>query len=480
MKYIRDNTDQQPESTDNRYQKLLDICKNYCRNDYFQRFVYHDRRYYQTESLWWIDCWESIRLNNILHEHGVRDINHYFRTSEGQNFRDRWKKFLDKAIERKYDTTTLPAFSYLESIRLLANIGNEIPTGDLTTFFNKLCETDASNLMVYPRSNEIRTKSISLIDHLTRLYPDTFDFDAEREKLFYILKQLILECGWDRFSHTWSMILLEVMNDELKDIIKAKIPQPNQTDSRWCVGNNFTRKPRYALLVLINNIHIGSKYYEIIEPSRFSYAPAGYISYVFYISRVIDKIIQGFDGIKDIQIKIQEGSINEGYFRDLIKLGLSSALEKDKEIEWVEKEHETPSGRKSDIYVVVKRGINIPIELKILWRFREGYEPIEEVLEQTTDGTFCVLIVINPPSNPMYHDTYQGFEGWKRYVMDHPTYISGTLSGHARFQEEEPIKTTYLVSDHHFGLGERKRNITIQSYYIDLQKFIRSPYLKKI
>ena len=89
--YIRRRTDNLPLSNDNRIQALIDLCLLSCRNDYFERFCrYRPDIYHNQESLWWIDCWEAIRLNNILHELGIRDINEYFKNSEGEWFEKKW------------------------------------------------------------------------------------------------------------------------------------------------------------------------------------------------------------------------------------------------------------------------------------------------------------------------------------------------------------------------------------------------------
>ena len=164
LNYLRTRTDNLPITMDNRVQKLLDMCQTYCRNDYFHRFLKFDSDFYHNvESLWWIYCWESIRLNNILHELGIRNIESYFKTSEGYEFESKWEKFFKNANSLKYNRNSLPAFSYLECIRLMVNINKEIPIDDLKEFFQRLCEHNHQKCKLFPNSSEIRSKSISLI-----------------------------------------------------------------------------------------------------------------------------------------------------------------------------------------------------------------------------------------------------------------------------------------------------------------------------
>lgn len=63
LDFIRKNTDNIPRSYDNRLQFLLDLCQLPSKNDYYQRFLRYDSKYYHDKNHWWIDCWQSIRLN---------------------------------------------------------------------------------------------------------------------------------------------------------------------------------------------------------------------------------------------------------------------------------------------------------------------------------------------------------------------------------------------------------------------------------
>ncbi len=53
----------------------------------------------------------------------VRNIDNFLETSEGKAFRDNWTSFFRHSNMKKYDKNSLPAFSYLEGVRLLNNIG---------------------------------------------------------------------------------------------------------------------------------------------------------------------------------------------------------------------------------------------------------------------------------------------------------------------------------------------------------------------
>ncbi len=117
----------------------------------------------------------------------------------------------------------------------------------------------------------------------------------------------------------------------------------------------------------------------------------------------------------------------------------------------------------------------------MLWRFGDGYEPITENIEQISEGTHGIIIVINPPDNPTYLSKYQGFDGWKAFVQDHETYIPGTMrEDEDRIYSPDKIKTPHIFSDHYHLLGERERNITLLSFFVDLHNFVRSPYLSRL
>jgi hypothetical protein len=77
--YLREVKGNISASEDYRLQKLFEICTYNCGLDYYHRFLkYIPRHYSNREDLWWLDCWESIRLNNILHELNYRDIHEFF------------------------------------------------------------------------------------------------------------------------------------------------------------------------------------------------------------------------------------------------------------------------------------------------------------------------------------------------------------------------------------------------------------------
>lgn len=475
LDYLRQNTDNIPAYYDNRFQKLLDICQNNCRNDYFHRFLGIDKRHYAREDLWWIDCWQSIRLNNILHEYRIRSIFNYFETSEGKNFSNKWRKFYNLANRKKYERNSLPAFSYLECIRLIINLEESIDD-EFYHFIENICVLENDNLKFFPNSNELRSNSLILLNNISTKYGK--DVDKYRNDIWGTLKTLIKVCEWDQYSHTWVPSLLKINDDELLQLIRSKISDNGYIDSKWVSGNNFPRKARYAFLLLYKRLNIDVKYFEIIEPNRFVYAPIGYVNLYVHVGRVMDKILQGLKEIEDIQNKVKDGDIKEQYFKDQLIFGIKSVCENDPYIKWSEKEKRTTSGRISDIYINIKRGVDIPIEVKILWRFSDGYEPIIECLEQVTEGTFGIVVVINPPNNPEYKGKYHGFDGWRKYVEDHDTFVPGTITqNHDRFTKDDELKSRHFFSDHNHTLKERRRNITLLNYFIELSDFIRSPYL---
>lgn len=479
--YIRRRTDNLPLSNDNRIQALIDLCLLSCRDDYFERFLqYRPDIYHNQKFLWWIDCWEAIRLNNILHELGVRDINEYFKNSEGERFEEKWETFFQHANSSKFERNSLPAFSFLEGIRFLVNRHKPIPLEELHFFLTKLCNKSGQKFELFPRSNEIRAKSLELINYINQKCPNEYDLSTLYSNIRDDLKLLLRSCDWDQYSHTWASILLETEDEEIIDIIRQKIPKEGFIDSKWLNGNNYIRKPRFGLLALFHNINERMRYFELVEPDRFTYSPTGYVNSYVYVGQKIDNILQGFSEIQDIQKKVQKKDIREDYFRDLVKLGIKSLSDQDEIVKWSEKERMISTGRTTDIYIIVKRGVDIPVEVKLLWRFGNGYDPITENIEQITEGTHGIIIVINPPDNPTYLGKYQGFDGWKAFVQDHGTYIPGTMSeDEDRIYSPDELKTQHIFSDHHI-LGERERNITLLSFFVDLQNFVRSPHLRRL
>lgn len=480
--YIRRRTDNLPLSNDNRIQALIDLCLLSCRDDYFERFLqYRPDIYHNQKSLWWIDCWEAIRLNNILHELDIRDINEYFKNSEGERFEEKWKRFFRHASSNKFEGNSLPAFSFLEGIRFLVNLQKPIPLEELKIFLTRLCNKSGQKFELFHSSNEIRAKSLGLINYINQKCPKEYDLGTLYSNIRDGLKLLLRSCGWNQYSHTWASVLLETEDAEIIDIIRQKIPKEGSIDNKWLTGNNYHRKPRFGLLALFHNINEHVRYFELVEPNRFTYSPTVYVNSYVYVGQKIDNILQEFSEIRDIQKKVQNNDIREDYFRDLVKLGIKALSDKDEYVKWTEKERMTSTGRTTDIYVIVKSGVDIPVEVKLLWRFRDGYEPITENIEQITEGTHGIIIVINPPDNPTYLGKYQGFEGWKAFVQDHETYIPGTMrEDEDRFYSPDKLKTPHIFSDHHHILGERERNITLLSFFVDLQNFVRSQYLSRL
>lgn len=482
LDYIRKATDNIPAFEDNRFQKLIDVCMQNCRNDYYQRFLeYKGSYYHERKDLWWIDCWQSIRLNNILHEMDILTIDTFFDSSDGKHFRDKWENFFSFARSEMFGVSSLPAFSYLECVRFLVNMGRDIPYDELSKFLTKLYERNSNSLNLFSNSNEIRGQALYIIKQINERWPERFDLNYIETNLSKTLAKLLTESKWDQYSHSWSPTLLKISKKEIVDIIKSKIPIDGTINPIWINGTNFTRKPRYAFLLLFATLNGVKKFYELIEPNRFAYAPPNYVSNYIYVGRIVDQALQSFKDVKDLQKKIQDNEITEGYFRDLLKFGIATALANNENIKWAEKERPTGSGRITDISLTVQKGPEIPIETKLLWRFNSGYEPIEEVLEQLNIGTLGLTFVINPPDNPRYKSKYQDFDGWINFVKDHPTYIPGSIrSSNNLFEAKVEFKSKHFFSDHNHALGERKRNITLLNFFVDLRDYTRSPNLSKL
>lgn len=481
LNFIRIHTDDIPTNQDDRLQFLIDLCLLPCRTDYYQRFLKFVSKHYSSKNNWCVDCWQSIRLNNILHELGIRSINDFFLDdSDGKYFEKKWKVFFDFANEKKENSNSLPAFSYLECIRLLTNLGIEPPIDDINSFFRKLSQKTGNKLVLFPMSIEIRAQAINLIDLINEKFSGKYDFDEINSNLILILKEILINSDWNKYSNSWAPILIKIFkNDEIIHLITSKIPSDVKVDSRWISGNNFTNKPRFALLSIFPKLNDCNKYFEVIEPNRFVHSEYNYITNYINLAKIIDRTVQSFDDNRDLQKKVQDNEIREDYFRDLLKIGITSNIGND--IKWVEKEREVGSGRITDVLITVEKGPNIPIEAKILWRFKEGYNPIIEVLEQTNKGNLGITLIINPISNPLHQKKYQGFEGWKNYIEDHDTYVPGTIRDFNNyFESNEELKTKHLFSDHRFNFNGRTKNITLLHFFIDLQDYIRSPSLSKL
>ncbi|MBZ5529644.1 MAG: hypothetical protein LAN71_17315 [Acidobacteriia bacterium] len=483
FEYIRKATDNIPINQDNRFQKLLDICMQNCRNEYYQRFLgYKGIYYHNIKPLWWIDCWQSIRLINILHELNIQTIDAFFDTSDGKRFREKWGTFFGFALSEMMGANSLPSFSYLECIRFLINMGRDIPYTDLNDFLTKLSEKNGSSLRLFPNSNEIRAQAIYTIDRINEKWPGRYDFNGCKSNLLNNLEELLTKSKWDEFSFTWTPNILKISENRIINLIKAKIPINGSINSAWVNGNNFSKKGRYAFLLLAADLKTNKKYFELIEPNRFAYIPSRYIENYKYIGNVVDNVIQGFKDIEDIQKKIQDQDITEGYFRDILGLGVKGAIANNENIKWETPERVTNSGRITDISINVRSGPEIPIEAKLLWRFREGYEPIGEVLEQLNTGNLGITFVINPPNNPSYMSKYKNFEGWMNFVKDHPTYILGSIRNfNNQFEANAEFKSKHFFSDHHHRTSDgREKNVTLLNFFIDLQDYIRSPKLAKL
>lgn len=481
LNFIRTCTDDIPTNQDDRLQFLIDLCLLPCRNDYYQRFLGFNSKYYRSENDWWVDCWQSIRLNNILHELGTRSINYFVsEESDGKYFGEKWKVFFVVANNKKANSNSLPAFSYLECIRLLTNLGIEPPINDLNAFLRQLSQKRGNKLVLFPMSTEIRAQAINLIDLINEKFSGKYDFDEIYSNLIQTLKEILINSDWNKYSNSWAPILIKISkNGEILNLINSKIPSDVEIDSRWITGSNFTNKPRFALLSIFPKLNDCNKYFEVIEPNRFVFSSYNYINNYVNLANIIDRTVQSFDDNRDLHKKVQDNEIREDYFRDLLKIGISSNIGND--IKWVEKEREVGSGRITDVLITVEKGPNIPIEAKILWRFREGYNPLIEVLEQTNKGNLGITFIINPIGNPLHQEKYQGFEGWKNYIEDHDTYVPGTIRDFNKYFElNEELKTRHLFSDHRFNFNGRTKNITLLHFFIDLQDYIRSPSLSKL
>lgn len=339
MDFMRKFDSDIPMSTDNRLQNLLDICVSGCRHDYFDRFKqYRPEVYHGSENLWWIDCWESIRLNNILHELDVRHIDGFFTESlsGGGEFKKKWELFFRIAKSRKDDVNSLPAFSYLECVRFCVNLDREIQVAEFMSFLNKLCEIDEGRLKYYPKSLEIRIKALSIIEKIKNKKSDESEFDNIYASLTNIAIEMISSCNWNKFAHSLACALFELHNKEIRELIITKLKNEVTIESSWVNGLNFMRKPRYSLLLSINELK-NYKYFELVKPNCFVYTPSNYSAHYKNISCIIDNIVQSFytntdlqKKVQDLQKKVQDDDIKENikksYFRDLLKTGLSGSI----------------------------------------------------------------------------------------------------------------------------------------------------------
>lgn len=479
LDYIRKTTSDLDISADNRIQYLLGLCDLPCRNDYYHRFLKFNSTYYRTQNDWWVDCWQTIRMKNTLHKFELVDINIYLKeASDGEYFAEKWPKFYIHSKNNK-EKTSLAAYSYLECIRFLLNIGNgqldDTCYSELKIFLNKLCEYNGSGLKYFRLSNEIRANSLNLIASIKNSFQD-HELDEIYENTKNILIKMIDNAKWNMYSSTWSTFFIYELDDDILNMTKSKIPDDFLVDTNWISSYNHTHKPRYALLAAIDKLD-HCNFFDLLRPNTIAYTPNYKYKEYREIISILDKSVQALKEIRDIQRIVQDGNIDENYFRDLIKYSISPNA--DEEIRNAEKEAYRSSGRTTDILIVRRSRFDIPIEVKILWRFKsDAYEPINEILEQMTDGNFGFLVIINPPNNPTYHGKYQGFRGWKSYVEDHATYVDGTIREDDYYYGELKSKSTF--SEHISSISGRQRTVTLLSLFIDLSEYIRSPHLSTI
>jgi len=476
LNYIREKTSDINIEADSRLQHLFDLCQLPCRRDYYQRFLGFDVRFYRAKNDWWVDCWQTIRMKNLLYNFGLINLNEYLhQESDGKEFAGKWRHFFEYANLNK-EKVSLAAFSYLECIRFLLNTNESIGQNELTEikhFLNCLCEKKQGQLSYYKYSNEIRANSLNLIRRLQSSYSDS-EYEILYSKTETILTEMLRNNEWDKFSFTWCTFFLFDLDGDILLQTKSMIPNDFFVEFSWITGTNHIRKPRYALLASLEKLE-DIHYFEIIKPNPIVYTLPKKYKYNSTTITVIDKAIQSFKTVLDIQEKILSGRYTENYFRDLLRIALSS--NKSDDVDYIEKESFLSSGRTTDLLVVSRENHDIPVECKILWRFPSAaYEPITEIIEQLTDGNFGIIIVINPHNNPTYQKKYAGFEGWKSFIEDHDTYISGTIREKDDFYGH--LKTKCVYSEHTYNLGSRQKVVTLLSIMIELSEYIRSSHLK--
>ena len=476
LNYINEKTSDFNIEADARMQYLLDLCQLPCRSDYYERFLRYDSRFYKFKNDWWVECWQTIRMKNLLHKFGLIDLNEYLlKKSDGKEFAAKWRVFFETAKQNK-EESSLAAFSYLECIRFLLNINESLEQHQLDEikhFLNCLCQINNGELQYFSNSNEIRANSLNLIRSLQKTY-----FNSGYNVLYANTKKVLTEMlrtnDWDRFSFTLCTFFLFELDEDILIQTKSMIPSDFFVEHSWIAGVNHTRKPRYALLASLEMLD-DHKYFEIIKPNPIAYTPNVKYKYNCATISVIDNAIQSFKQVKDIQEKISDGKYNENYFRDLLRIALSS--NKSDDVEYIEREGFLSSGRTTDLFVVRRKGYDIPVEAKILWRFQGvAYEPITEVIEQLTDGNFGIIIVINPHNNPTHQTKYTGFEGWKSFIEDHDTYIDGTIRENDDYYGH--LKSKCVYSEHTCNINSRQKVVTLLSIMIDLPEYIRSSHLK--
>jgi len=476
LDYIRKKTSGIDINADSRIQHLLDLCQLPCRSDYYERFLRYDNRYYRCKNDWWVECWQTIRMKNLLHNFGLIDLTKYLtEKSDGEEFAEKWRFFFDSANENK-ESVSLAAFSYLECIRFLLNINETLSQDKLNQinqFLNRLCEKKDGQLRYYSYSNEIRANSLNLIKSLQVSYPNAV-YEELYSKTHSVLKEMLQTNDWDEFSFTWYTFFIFELDEDILLHTKSMIPDDFFVEYSWVNGRNHTRKPRYALLATLDKLG-EMEYFEIIKPNPIVYTPYSKYKSNLATINVIDEAIQSFKQVRDIQDKVTENKYNENYFRDLLRIALVS--NKSDDVEYIEKEALLSSGRTTDLLIVRRNDYDIPVEVKILWRFKTvAYEPINEIIEQLTDGNFGIIIVINQHTNPKYCHMYQGFDGWKAFIEDHTTYISGTIRERDGYYGN--LKSHSVYSEHICNINGRQKVVTLLSIMIDLTEYVRSTHLK--
>ena len=204
----------------------------------------------------------------------IRSIHHFFSDkSDGKYFQEKWGAFFNIANNKKGESNSLPAFSYLECIRLLTNLGIEPSINDLNAFLRKLSQKRGNQLVLFPMSTEIRAQAINLIDLINEKFYRKYDFDEIYSNLLLTLKEMLINSVWNIYSNSWAPILIKMSeNDEIIDVIKSKISSGVKIDSRWISGSNFKQKPRFALLSMFPKLDECNYYFEVIEPNRFIFS----------------------------------------------------------------------------------------------------------------------------------------------------------------------------------------------------------------
>ena len=365
LNYIREMTSDFDINYDNRIKYLLGLCGLPCRDDYYHRFLKFNDKYYRTENDWWVDCWQTIRMKNILHKFGLVDLNSYLSSeSDGEYFSEKWPVFFEHSKFHK-EKGSLAAYSYLECIRFLLYIKGELDytlLSELKEFLKKLYEIENGRLKYHQHSNELRANSLNLINCIRSSSKDN-ELDDIYTNIKNTLEGMIEETKWDQFSFTWATFFLFGLDEDLLIKTKSKIPNDFFVDLGWISSTYHTRKPRYALLASIDKLE-NCNYFELIKPNPVLYTPNYKFEQYLQIITVLDRTVQSLKQVRDIQEKIAKENYDENYFRDLLRLALSA--NKGEEIEYAEKEGFVSSGRTTDILLIRRNTYPLQIEWKAL------------------------------------------------------------------------------------------------------------------